>query len=260
MSKEYEAKFLDINVEEMREKLKKIGAKIVHEKKRYVRLVFHRCNNDVRGFARIRDENGQITMTVKLYKDPKFPEEYEVSINNDFEVGANFLKALGLEQKAFQETYREKWSHPLAHEITFDDIPGIPTYMEIDCTGEAKLKKIIKDLNLDESKMRFGAFDATFNEYYDIPKDEINNQTPSLTFKNILNEIKPRKNIKLLEKLQKLYDSIKDPKLSKNLSKVEKKVLNNIINSNGGTKKNKKLTKKSTKKSTNKSIKKLSKK
>jgi len=32
MSKEYEAKFLDVNVDEMREKLVKLGAKIVHEK------------------------------------------------------------------------------------------------------------------------------------------------------------------------------------------------------------------------------------
>ena len=230
MSKEYEAKFLDINPEELRTKLKKLGAKVVHEKKRYVRLIFNRCNNNVRGYARIRDENGIITMTVKVYTDPKFPEEYEIIIKNDFETGSNFLKALGLEQKAFQETYREKWSHPLVHEITFDDIPGLPTYMEIDCTGEDNLKKMISLLELDESKMRFGAFDATFNEYYDIPKDEINNNTPSLTFANIINEIKPRKNKELLEKLQKEYrrhfdkkDLRRSAKLSRSTNKMSRK-------------------------------------
>jgi adenylate cyclase, class 2 len=231
MSVEYEAKFLEIDVNLMRQKLMESGAKLVHERKRYVRIVFHRCDDNVRGFARIRDEGGQITMTVKIYKDPKFPEEYEISLNSDFETGANFLRALGLKQKAFQETYREKWGHPLVHEITFDDVPGLPTFMEIDCLGENKLKKMIKILKLNETKMRFGGFDATFNEYYGIPLEEINNQTPSLTFKNILNEIKPRKNLELLEQLQKMYNQQKFGKLSKSLNKVEQKIVKYIASS-----------------------------
>jgi len=206
MSKEFEAKFLDIDKKMMREKLKQNGAKLVHKKKRYVRAIFHRCTDEVRGYARIRDENGTITMTVKLYTDPKFPEEYEVIINNSFEVGLKFLTSLGIRQKAFQETYREKWSHPLVHEITFDDIPGLPTYMEVDCTTESALDEVINLLELDKGKMRFGSFDATYNEYYDIPKDEINNSTPLLTFNNILNEIKPRKNMELLKKIASTYD------------------------------------------------------
>lgn len=207
MAKEFEAKFLDIDKSIMIEKLKKLGATQVHPRKKYIRSVFHRCTDEVRGFARIRDENGNITMTVKIYSDPKFPEEYEVSINERFETGVKFLAALGLRQKAFQETYREKWAHPLAHEITFDDIPGIPTYMEIDCTGEENLNKLIEMLELDKNKMRFGAFDATYNEYYGIEKDVINNETPLLTFQNISNEIKPIKNTELLKEMQKKYKS-----------------------------------------------------
>jgi len=124
----------------------------------------------VRGFARIRDENGTITMTVKTYEDPKFPKEYEVTIKNSFQDGIEFLNSLGIKQKAFQETYREKWSHPLAHEITFDDVPGIPTYMEIDTTSKENLERLIELFKLDKSKMRYGAFDATYEEYYGIPK------------------------------------------------------------------------------------------
>jgi adenylate cyclase class 2 len=202
---EFEAKFLDIDKEKMIKILKDNGAKLIHSRKKYLRSVFHRCTNEVKGYARVRDEGGVVTMTVKTYEDAKFPKEFEVTINDSFETGIEFLKSLGLQQKAYQETYREKWSHPLAHEITFDDIPGIPTYMEIDTTAESKLNELIKMFELDESKMRFGAFDKTYNEYYGIPVDDINNETPFLTFDNIENEINPTKNISMLKNMAHMY-------------------------------------------------------
>jgi hypothetical protein len=88
--------------------------------------------------------------------------------------------------------------------------------MEIDCTSEEKLNKLIEKLELDKSKMRFGSFDNTYEEYYGISKDVINNNTPSLTFKNILKEIKPTKNQELLKKVFKSY------KFKKNSNMVDK--------------------------------------
>ena len=48
-------------------------------------------------------------MTAKIYGNPKFPHEYEITIEEDFEIGRAFLKATGLFEKAYQETYREMW-------------------------------------------------------------------------------------------------------------------------------------------------------
>ena len=203
---EYEAKFLDINVSNMKKLIKKNGAKLVHKRKKYIRAVFHRANNKIRGYARVRQEAKETTMTVKIYNNPKFPDEYEVTIKEGFKKGKEFLIGLGLKQKAFQESYREKYTFPKikgVHEITFDELPGLPSYMEIDCTTEKALKKVIKLLNLDKNKMRYGAFDATYNEYYGIPKEVINKKTKFLTFKNIINEIKPKKNKELLKKISK---------------------------------------------------------
>lgn len=224
MSVEFEAKFLDVNIHNMRKTLLENGCKMVYEPTKFIRAVFHLCNENVKGYARIRQEKDSMTMTVKIYKDKNFPEEYEISINETFETGLNFLKALGLEQKAYQESYREKWSHPLVHEITFDTIPGLPTYMEIDCTSEDNLNKMIELLNLDKSKMRYGAFDKTYNEYYDIPIDVINNHTPMLTFKNIKNELKIGKNKKLFERLAKEQKNIEKYVLHKHrITKMKKK-------------------------------------
>ena len=205
MGKEYEAKFLDINVEEMREILRKNGGSIVHETKKYVRSVFKLCNTDKKGYARVRDEAGKVTITVKIYNNPDYPDEYEIETVNDFETAKNLLVAMNLKIKAFQESYREKWSLPNkeVHEVTFDTIPGIPTYMEVDCVTETALKDTIKLLGLDKDKMRHGAFDRVYKEYYGIEHDTINYKTPSLTFKNIINEIKPKKNHDLLEKIHK---------------------------------------------------------
>ena len=240
MGKEYEAKFLDVNVSKMRQNLKKIGCKLVHQNKRYVRSVYHRCPS-IKGpkynsFARVRDEGGQVTMTVKIFKDKKFPDEYEVSINEDFDTGNAFMESLNLQQKAFQETYCEKWSInkiPGVHEITFDTIPGLPTYMEVDCTSEKSLNNVINKLELNKEKMRFGAFANTYEEYYGIPAKIINDNTPSLSFANIKNEIKPNKNKDIFKKIilqQYKYvnkNSSKSNKSSKanrtnNLSKLKK--------------------------------------
>lgn len=204
MGKEYEAKFLEVDQKLLKEKLIKIGAKKVQDRTKYVRSVFSLCNSKIRGYARVRDEGNGVTMTSKIYNNPDFPDEYEVKISEDFKTGRNFLKSLNLEEMAFQESYREKWSHPKAHEITFDTLPGLPVYMEVDCDTLENLNFLIDELELDKTKMRYGAFDRTYNEYYDIDKDVINNHTPSLTFKNILSELKPKKNKKLLEKLAEI--------------------------------------------------------
>lgn len=237
MSQEFEAKFLDVDSKQMKQKLIQIGAKLVHPMKKYVRSVYFMCNRDTKGYFRIRDEAGKVYLTAKKYsKSNDFPEEFEISINEDFTKAMSLFDAIGLTKKAFHESYREKWEHPLAHEITFDTIPGIPTYMEIDCDSEKKLNELIKLLDLDKNKMRFGAYDRTYNEYYGIEREVINDQTPLLTFKNILTEIKPIKNQELLVKIASEQRELglsheelvlANPKLIKKLSNVTTNKRNN---------------------------------
>ena len=127
------------------QKLEKIGAKKEHDFVKFERAAFNLCDPNIKGFVRVRNEVNKITMTSKIYKDDNFPEENEISINESFEEGVNFIKSLSLPQRAYQESLREKWNHPEVHEIVFDIIPGLPIYMEIDCTSEEKLNKMTKD-------------------------------------------------------------------------------------------------------------------
>ena len=215
MSTEYEAKFLNIDVDSIKKKLKENVAKQVHGPVKFYRLIFKRCEErgDKPGFVRIRNERNKITMTTKIFNDKKFPEEREITINESFEKGCEFLRAIGIEENSYQETMREKWSHDLVHEITFDIVPGLPIYMEIDCTSEANLNKLVSLLELDKTHMKYGSFDKTYTEYYGIPSDNIIHKTPSLTFKDVGTQIKPNKNAELFREIVKLNKSIDERKM-----------------------------------------------
>ena len=80
--------------------------------------------------------------------------------------------------------------------------------------------------------MSFGTFDKTYSEYYGFDPEIINKKTPSLTFENVINEIKPLKNHELLERMYKLYkpkNMSRTSKLSKQpAKKISKKISKNI--------------------------------
>jgi len=226
MEIEFEAKFLNVNKKELIERLKNIGAKMVSPNTIYKRCMYGLCDIK-RGYVRVRDEGNKTTLTAKIYKDSQFPEEYEVTIKDDFESGKAFLGALNLTEKSYHETMREKWSLSLGKskkgrsrgngngnsncnecEIAFDSIPGIPLYVEIECKSKQNLNKAIKMLNLDSKnnngdkyKKYFGSYGKCFVEYYGMSENDINNLIPSLTFENIHNELKPfiKKNEDLLK-------------------------------------------------------------
>ena len=122
MPTEIEAKFLDIDIDDYRNLLKSKGCKRVFELRLFRRSAFPLCDNTLTGYCRVRDEGDTVTMTSKTYPTPKYAEENEISINESFEDGVKFYKSLGLKEKAYQESYREKWTHPLANEITIDII------------------------------------------------------------------------------------------------------------------------------------------
>ena len=200
-----EGKFLDININDLRKKLKLNGAKKIHKMMLYRRYVFHLLSGE-KGYIRTRQENKLVTITVKTYpKDSKFAKESEIVVNSTLEESRDFLLAQGYKLKAYQETLREKWSLGDCLEIAIDTIPGIPTYVELECKSEKEIKRVAKLLDLDYSKIEYGAYDKQFVDYYGMKKEDINNLISSLTFKNIDKELKNyvKKNHDLLKKVKK---------------------------------------------------------
>jgi len=215
MSKEIEAKFLEVNFNDLRKKIKAIGGKRIHPLMLYRRYIFNLFDKTKNGFARIRQENNKVTMTIKTYDESKFATETEVELKSTLEEARVFMINSGFVQKAYQETLREKWSVDGCPEIALDTVPGIPTYVELECKTVADIKKVAKQLDLDFSKAEYGSYTKQYIDYYGMTADEINKQTPMLTFKSIISDIKPfvRKNNELLKKVAKeelkLYNKAK---------------------------------------------------
>ena len=180
MNNEIEAQFLDINKNEIRQKLKKLKAKLVKPEVMMTRIAF---SIDDHRFARVRDEGDKIVMTYKDVSDEKSilgTKEVNITIDN-FDDGVMFLKGCGLKPTAYQESYRETWTLGDV-EICIDTWPWIPTFIEIEGPTEKSVWDTAEKLGFKKSQAKFGSVDITYQHYHGIDMDVINIHTPKITF------------------------------------------------------------------------------
>ena len=183
-----------------------MGATLVHSKICMRRSIFFRQGNKKNGFIRVREEaNKNVKITCKQFGKSKYATEHEVGVNKNYEDTVEFLKQCGLVMKSEIETTREKWKHSKANEIVFDTWPGIPEFMEVDCKSEKNLHYLIKKLNIPHKNIIYSGVDTLYKEYYGISKNELNNKTPSLTYKNVNKELKIKKGKSMLQNISKTY-------------------------------------------------------
>ena len=184
---EIEAKFAEINSDELREKLLALGFECLQPEKLMRRKILFLDENNINLYGRVRDEGNRITMTIKNITDGNSihgVQESEVIIN-DFEKGVSFMEMAGWRVKAYQETKRETWYNKTKEvEVVIDTWPGIPTFCEIEADNENAVKQAAVELGFDWSKAFFGAVDVLYLHHLQIPYDVINLQTPIITFEN----------------------------------------------------------------------------
>jgi adenylate cyclase class IV len=192
MSLEIEAKFLEVNLDKLRKLIKKNGGKKVHKMVMYKRYVFHLLTEE-KGYIRTRDENGRVTITLKKYPESsKFAQEYEILLDKSasIEDAKNMLLAQGFKIKAQHETLREKWTLNGCPEIAIDTLPGIPTYVELECKNETEIKRIAKLLEFNMKDAKYGPYVQQYIDYYNANIDS--ESYPVLTFNNIDKELNPK--------------------------------------------------------------------
>jgi len=160
---EYEAKFLAVDVDAVRGRLRAAGAERVFDRTLFTRLIFE--NDAVQGqqWLRLRDEGGRTTLTLKQVTDATRIDgttEIEIEVG-DLDGTAELLTALGLRQVRYQQNYREEWR---LDGVTYDldTWPDLPTFLEIESTSEDAVRKAVADLGLDYGQARFGSIDLIY--------------------------------------------------------------------------------------------------
>lgn len=184
MDIEYEATFTNIDKDEVRQKLKKVGAKLIKPEFMQRRVVFNMpSGHEIKGgWLRVRDEGDKITMSLKVVDGKNIHNQKEICLEiNDFNSAENFLISLGCDRKAYQESKRELWQLENV-EITIDEWPYLEPFVEVEGKSEEEVKEVSQKLGLDYNKAVFGAVDVLYNMKYRTPIDIINNQTPNITF------------------------------------------------------------------------------
>ncbi|MDD3645932.1 MAG: class IV adenylate cyclase [Candidatus Gracilibacteria bacterium] len=186
MKTEYEVVFMNINIEEMKSKIKSLGGKLVKENTLMKRVVFEVPGNKRGSYLRVRDEGDKITCTYKEEKsgdlDIHSISELETMVG-DFQEMVNIFRKLGLKEKSYQETYREVWEIDHEIEIMLDIWPGLNPYIEIEGENEKVVKKYCELLGFDYDNGIFGSSFQIYEKELGLDYDYINS-LKEITFEN----------------------------------------------------------------------------
>lgn len=184
MKIEYEATFVNIDKEGMRERLKLAEAKLVKPEFMQKRVNFHfPTGHEVReGWIRVRDEGDKITMSIKVIDGNKIEDQKETClIVDNFNEAITYLATLGCVQKAYQETKRELWIVDDV-EVTIDEWPFLEPYVEVEGKSEEEVRQAAEKIGFNWSEAKFCGVTTLYSEKYKIPADVFNNHTPKIIF------------------------------------------------------------------------------
>lgn len=181
MNLEIEATFIEINKDKLREKIKSLGGKLIQPEMLMRRIIFDLPGSN--RFARVRDEGNKIIMTYKCHHDNTLLGTEEINVEvNDYNSAIDFLKAVGLEAKATQETLREEWELD-GVELDIDTWPWIPTYVEIEGPNAEAVESVAQKLGFEMKNAHYGSVDEIYKLYYDVTNADIN-YCPEIKFTN----------------------------------------------------------------------------
>lgn len=152
MEKEFETQVLDLDVEQVKNELRKLGAIEEPEifQRRWVFDIDPFDDAHTGEWIRLRQAGNKkpiITYKNKLGKGMSETSEIEIEVD-DFDKAALILSKISFKGKYYQENKRHKFKY-LNIEFVFDTWPKIPPIMEIEAKSEDEVKKGLKLLGLE---------------------------------------------------------------------------------------------------------------
>lgn len=171
MKTEIEVKFADIDVDTIRNSLKKAGAECEQPMRLMKRALIEEPHHEAQhAFIRVRDEGDKITLTFKRRADKAASnidsvKELEVEVS-DFDKTVELFSEAGWQYKTFQESRRETWKLDDV-EVVIDEWPWLKSYIEIEGESEAAIKAAAAKLGLNWSDVIMGHIDALYARQYE---------------------------------------------------------------------------------------------
>jgi adenylate cyclase, class 2 len=163
MKKEYEAKFLSVDVAGLQAKLAALGAVRAFPRTLLTRKIFENEALEGGAWLRLRDEGTRSTLTLKQVTDATTIDgttEIETEVA-DLRAMSGILHRLGLREVRYQENYREEWR--LGEVVfDFDTWPDLPTFVEVERPDEASVRQAAAVAGLDYATARFGSVDEIY--------------------------------------------------------------------------------------------------
>ncbi len=171
MKVEIEAKFLNVDIEDIRNRLRAAGATLEHPMRDMRRALIEEPHHAAeRMFIRIRDEGDKVTLTLKKktksLHESTIDSTYEIETTvGDFETTVELFKVAGWHYTTYQESRRETWGLD-GVEIVIDEWPWIKPYIEIEAESEDAVRAVATTLGFDWKDARFGSVDIIYTKVY----------------------------------------------------------------------------------------------
>lgn len=170
-NREIEARFLEIDLPDLLQKLKKLKAKD-YGQDLYKELIFADKKltwKKEQKFVRLRKTSGKIYLAYKHHKKATIDGTVEIEFEvTNLEKAKEFLISLGLVCYREQEKKRHKFKLDNVI-LDIDTWPKIPTYLEIEGNSEKTVREVAEKLGLDFSKALFVDAKGIIEKYYKIP-------------------------------------------------------------------------------------------
>lgn len=174
MKTEYEVRLLDIEFDDMIQKVKSYGATQlgIYYQKRYV---YDFIPAQKGRWIRLRTNGYKTTLTIKEIKSLQIDGTKELEIVvSDFDNTYEILKKLGYIPRSFQENFRIEYKLDDVI-LDFDKWPMISPYLEIEGNSKQSVLKMLSRLGVDCTHVTTMDVDTLYNSKHGIRLDTIEN-------------------------------------------------------------------------------------
>jgi adenylate cyclase class 2 len=167
MKNEIEAKFVNINIDDIRSRLTELGAILIQPMRDMQRVTIDTPELKKKdAFVRIRNEGDKTTITYKQFNSLSIDGVKEVEITvDDFDTAVTLFKEAGLAYGSLQESRRETWKLDEV-EIVIDEWPWLNPYIEIEAPSEDLVISTSEKLGFNWDDAIFGDVMAAYRVQY----------------------------------------------------------------------------------------------